>query len=1320
MVGHRERFSSAHTSIRRACGALLVVVLAALPLEGVVLSEIHYNPPLGQEGLEFLEITNDAFTPEDISGWAFVEGIGFEFPPGSILEGKESLVVCADVDALRAQYGIQNAVGNYEGKLDGSGERITLVNHVGIVVQSLRYRTEGKWPVAPDGTGHSLVLRSLNLDTSEPESWTQSQQLGGNPGQHEATTVGDTETLFFNELFRGAAAGGGWVELYHAGSGLRDISGWSLTDDPDRENSYVFPEGTTLPAGGFLVVEELTGALTLSAPRVQLFLMNPQGLVEAAVTFDRTPPDGLALGDYSEALFPDGGSPPGYEELWVTPITTPGSGNDVPRVTDLVINEIFYHPPEDRAGEFLELFNRGTEGLDLSGFRFTKGIGYTFPAGVSLAPGAYLVLADDPQIIEERHGLSGALRWSSGTLSNGGENLRLEDRLGNRVDEVRYFDGGEWSLWADGRGSSLELIDPHQDNDFASAWGASDETEKAVWEEHSFSVSGYAATEESEFNLLLVERGICRIDDVSIVEEPEGGVGNFIPNSGFEEDTLPWRIQGTHVQSERTTGDAHSGVACLEVVATSKGDTLCNRIETDTNPSLEAGRAYKVSLWTRWLRGSSLLVVHGEFSAGLWPGTIEVNLSGNSMAASIRMTVPLDLGTPGAENGQRQELLEETGSDNLGPVIADVLHVSNPPPQPGLPVGVSARVSDSDGVARVRVLYRKDAVEPTEFESVDLLEVSADGLNGGTYAGAIPPFPAIQVAFYVESTDALGAVTRFPPEAPEKALLYRADRLQPMPLQVFLSEKGKEELTTRPLHSNALLDGTVILEDEEVYYGVGVRYRGSPWGRPALNNFRLRFRCDHRFKEALKEINLSNHDRSDGAAYFLLGRNGTVEKPVAVSDYKYIRTRLNGEDFGNPGIFDPVGRDYIAKWYGAGAARDGVVLKANGRLRFSDACGRMAFDEATLRHRGENTENYRFYWRHSMSQTRDNWQPLVDVSRILDEGETPDAEFEELYESVVDVEAFLRVLVPRVMLADEDALFWGNGHNGYLFWNPTDARWRYLTFDMGAGFVFNESPYVPPTSLVLTRDEATRRILSDPPAQRLYYGLFHEFLQGYWSEELAGPFLDALDEAAGPFARAVPPRDFIRDSRPILASLLSPFITAELRILTNNGEDFTREGPEVDLEGEAPVSMRSLQLRTNDGAPQTFVPTWSSATRWFQTLPLSTGFNHFEIFGFDHDELPVGSVSITVNHPQADFIRGDTNGDLAVNVLDAIATVLFLFQGLPLSCPDAGDFDDSGVINVTDTIGILGYLFSHGTPPLPPFPGAGIDPTEDAMECRGG
>jgi hypothetical protein len=62
----------------------------------------------------------------------------------------------------------------------------------------------------------------------------------------------------------------------------------------------------------------------------------------------------------------------------------------------------------------------------------------------------------------------------------------------------------------------------------------------------------------------------------------------------------------------------------------------------------------------------------------------------------------------------------------------------------------------------------------------------------------------------------------------------------------------------------------------------------------------------------------------------------------------------------------------------------------------------------------------------------------------------------------------------------------------------------------------------------------------------------------------------------------------------------------------------------------------------------------------------------------------------------------------------------FLFLGAaPLSCPDAGDADDNGVLEITDAVATLAYLFSGGGPPALPGPDiCGFDPTvDDAGPC---
>jgi hypothetical protein len=88
--------------------------------------------------------------------------------------------------------------------------------------------------------------------------------------------------------------------------------------------------------------------------------------------------------------------------------------------------------------------------------------------------------------------------------------------------------------------------------------------------------------------------------------------------------------------------------------------------------------------------------------------------------------------------------------------------------------------------------------------------------------------------------------------------------------------------------------------------------------------------------------------------------------------------------------------------------------------------------------------------------------------------------------------------------------------------------------------------------------------------------------------------------------------------------------------------------------------------------------------------------------------------------PRSDrFQRGDTNGDGAVDIADAIFTLGYLFaQGPEPTCLDAADANDDGAVDIADAIAVLSHLFA-GAGPLPePFGGCGPDPTADGVGCR--
>jgi len=98
--------------------------------------------------------------------------------------------------------------------------------------------------------------------------------------------------------------------------------------------------------------------------------------------------------------------------------------------------------------------------------------------------------------------------------------------------------------------------------------------------------------------------------------------------------------------------------------------------------------------------------------------------------------------------------------------------------------------------------------------------------------------------------------------------------------------------------------------------------------------------------------------------------------------------------------------------------------------------------------------------------------------------------------------------------------------------------------------------------------------------------------------------------------------------------------------------------------------------------------------------------------------LCCASLSLRPGVRAGEFVRGDANLDLQVDLSDAVLTLESLFvRGEPLPCPDAGDSDDSGVLDISDPIRTLGFLFTGGAAPPPPFPAEGFDPSADGLTC---
>ena len=106
--------------------------------------------------------------------------------------------------------------------------------------------------------------------------------------------------------------------------------------------------------------------------------------------------------------------------------------------------------------EFLELTNTGSAPIDLSNMKFSEGIGYQFPAGAQLQPGAYLVLANHAGYFEQYYGYAPYAQYAK-ELSNHGERIVLLDAFGTPLIDITYSDEDGWPQAANGAGASLIL-----------------------------------------------------------------------------------------------------------------------------------------------------------------------------------------------------------------------------------------------------------------------------------------------------------------------------------------------------------------------------------------------------------------------------------------------------------------------------------------------------------------------------------------------------------------------------------------------------------------------------------------------------------------------------------------------------------------------------------------------------------------------------------------------------------------------------------------------------------------------------------------------
>jgi hypothetical protein len=420
-----------------ATGKVTVTFTGAIPKaeDWVVINEIMYNASLANA--EFIEIYNRhpsfAF---DLSGYK-LKGADFTFPGGTLIQPNGFSLVVKDSASFASAYGLNiPIVGEYAGRLQNDGELLSLVkpgatSAQDVIVDEVHYENVFPWPPTADGFGPSLQRIDAAQDSWRAGNWgvTGTNDVNrATPGRANVNraTLDPFPSLWINEIVAvnqtGAKDSAGehdpWIEIYNAGAQSVDLSLYYLSNDPNNPLLWQFPFGTTIGAGQFMVVwadgqtlqstaTELHTNFRLSATGGIIALSRIQLGAAANIDYAYYPALGI---DQSFGTIADGDT----ETRRLLFLPTPGGPNNPgDLIVPVSINEwmpsnvkVLTDPADSNYDDWFELYNRGTNTVDLTGYFLsdseTNATKFQIPLGYTIPPQGFLLVWADDELTQNK------------------------------------------------------------------------------------------------------------------------------------------------------------------------------------------------------------------------------------------------------------------------------------------------------------------------------------------------------------------------------------------------------------------------------------------------------------------------------------------------------------------------------------------------------------------------------------------------------------------------------------------------------------------------------------------------------------------------------------------------------------------------------------------------------------------------------------------------------------------------------------------------------------------------------------------------------
>jgi hypothetical protein len=559
-----------------------------------------------------------------------------------------------------------------------------------------------------------------------------------------------------------------------------------------------------------------------------------------------------------------------------------------------------------------------------------------------------------------------------------------------------------------------------------------------------------------------------------------------------------------------------------------------------------------------------------------------------------------------------------------------------PIPAPNQMVKVSVDVSDPDGVASVILRWSANS---GGWSSAAMLPS-----NGSTYSASIPGHPpSTVVQMHVTASDTSGASSFFPAAGVHSRALYmvndgQANLALGHNLRIILTPADQSFFyAATNLMSNDPLPCTVVLNEREVFYNIGVRARGSMSGRGADARFgyALIFPREQLFRGVHKSIHL---DRSGGWRFgrqfgqeeilvsHVLNRAGGV--PTRYEDLARLiapRASHTGSALLRMARFSNL---FFDEQYANGS--DGTVYEydliyvPNGTAggnpenwKVPSPYHHVSVDgdyAPDLRSLGDDPEAYRFNFPIKNNRDRDDYSRLIEFCKAFD---LDGVALESETAVVMDVDQWLRLFAVMSLCGIGDVYTQGLNHNIGMYVRPEDQRVLALPWDWD--FAFVQAASAPLHGV----GRNMGKVIALPNNRRRFYVHLNDLIQTIYNPGYMGYWTDH-------YSSLLPGQDFsgILDYISRRANFVMGQLPAMVAfsITSNGGAGFSTLEQYITIEGTAPVSAH---LITVNGIA---CPTaWPKISEWQMRVPLRAGPNNFTFEARDSSGNISGARSISIN-----------------------------------------------------------------------------------------